>query len=74
MTDELDNLGFQGRVRSARRVSDPLKTLPKDKMWNPYRVSSTSDGEAGALVGKYQQRGDATKVVAQIAYQPEPKW
>ena len=46
----------------------------KDKMWNLFRVNSTSDDEKGALIGKYQRRGDATKVVAQIAYQPEPKW
>jgi hypothetical protein len=45
-----------------------------DKMWNLYRVNSTSDDETGDLIGKYQRRGDATKVVAQVAYQPEPKW
>jgi hypothetical protein len=46
----------------------------KDKMWNLYRVNSTSDDEKGALIGKYQRRGDATKVVAQVAYKPEAKW
>lgn len=46
----------------------------KDKMWHLYRVSSTSDDEEGALMGKYQRRGDATKALAAIAYQPEPKW
>jgi hypothetical protein len=46
----------------------------KDKKWNLYRVNSTSDDETGALIGKYQARGDATKVVAEMAYQPEPKW
>jgi hypothetical protein len=46
----------------------------KDKMWNLYRVNSTSDDEKGALIGKYQRRGDATKVVVERAYQPEPKW
>jgi len=45
----------------------------KDKMWNLLRVNSTADDESGSLVGKYRQRGDATKGVAQIAYQPEPK-
>ena len=44
------------------------------KMWNLYRVASTDPEEAGALIGKYQRRGDATKVVAQMAYQPEPRW
>jgi hypothetical protein len=46
----------------------------KDKMWNLYRVRSISDDEKGALIGKYQRRGDATKVVGKMAYQPEPKW
>ncbi len=46
----------------------------KDKKWNLYRVTSTSDDEKGILIGKYQRRGDATKVVAEMAYQPEPKW
>ncbi len=46
----------------------------KDKMWNLYRVNSTSEDEDGALIGKYQRRGDATKVVAETAYKPEPKW
>jgi hypothetical protein len=45
-----------------------------DKRWNLYRVSSTSEDEKGALIGKYQRRGDATKVLAEMAYQPEPKW
>jgi hypothetical protein len=46
----------------------------QDKMWNLYRVNSPSADEKGALIGKYQRRGDATKVVAQAAYQPEPNW
>jgi hypothetical protein len=43
-------------------------------MWNLHRVTSASDEEKGALIGKYQRRGDATKVVAEMAYQPEPRW
>jgi hypothetical protein len=43
-------------------------------MWNLYRVSSTSQDEEGALIGKYKGRGDATKVIAEMAYKPEPKW
>lgn len=46
----------------------------KDKMWHLYRVNAVCDEEPGALIGKYQRRGDATKVVAEMAYQPEPKW
>ncbi len=45
-----------------------------DKMWHLCRVNSVSDEEEGAYIGKYQRRGDATKVVAQMAYQPEPRW
>ncbi|MGO9397675.1 MAG: hypothetical protein ACLP19_07500 [Xanthobacteraceae bacterium] len=46
----------------------------KDKMWHLYRVQSVSDVEEGVLVGKYRTRSDATKVVAEIAFRPEPKW
>lgn len=42
----------------------------KDKMWNLYRASRV-DGPNGSLMGKYQRRGDASKVVAQVAYQPK---
>jgi hypothetical protein len=44
----------------------------KDKMWQLYRVASSEDDEEGALIGKYQRRGDSTKAIAKIAYQPEP--
>jgi|GEM_PF-992924 len=51
------------------------RLLPtKDKMWHLHRVGSVSDNEKGSLLGKYQKRGDATKAVAEIAYQPEPRW
>jgi hypothetical protein len=46
----------------------------KDKMWELYRVLSVSDDEKGMWIGKYRARGDATKVIKQIAYQPELKW
>jgi hypothetical protein len=42
-------------------------------MWNLYRVAAVDD-ERGSLIGKYQRRGDAGKVVAQMAYQPEPRF
>jgi len=45
-----------------------------DKMWQLFRVKAVSDDEEGDLLGKYQRRGDATKVVSEVAYQPEPKW
>jgi hypothetical protein len=46
----------------------------KDKMWNLYRVNSTAEDEKGALISRYRRRGDATKVVAEMPYQPEPRW
>jgi hypothetical protein len=45
----------------------------KDKMWQLYRVKSVADDEQGDLIGKYRARGDASKVVVDVAYQPEPK-
>lgn len=42
----------------------------KDKIWNLYRANAV-DSPNGSLIGKYQNRGDATKVVAQVAYQPD---
>lgn len=46
----------------------------KDKRWNLYRVQSTSDDETGGLIGTYRGRADATKVVTEMAYKPEPRW
>jgi hypothetical protein len=46
----------------------------KDKKSSLYRVTLISDNENGALIGKYQRCGDATKVGDAMAYQPEPKW
>ena len=46
----------------------------KDKLWHLLRVNSTTDDEKGVIIGTYQQRGDATKVVAKAAYLPEPQW
>ncbi|MGE5609616.1 MAG: hypothetical protein ACM359_10210 [Bacillota bacterium] len=44
-----------------------------DKMWKLHRVSAVADDEGGRLIGTYQRRGDATKVVAELARQPEPR-
>ena len=33
-----------------------------------------ADDEKGMVLGKYQRRGDATKAIAEMAYQPEPRW
>lgn len=46
----------------------------KDKMWHLHRVKSVSDDDEGDLVGKYRRRGDASKVVNEMAYQPESRW
>lgn len=51
-------------------------TPTPEKRWRLDRVQSVSDdGEGeGEEVGTYRARGEATKVVAQVAYQPEPRW
>ena len=43
-------------------------------MWHLHRVNLVSDSDEGTHIGKYRYRRDATKVVAHIAYQPEPGW
>ena len=45
-----------------------------DKRWELYRVQSVSDDEKGPLIGRYQGRADATKAIAKMAYEPEPRW
>jgi len=45
-----------------------------DKKWDLHRVDAVKDDENGHLIGCYQGRGDATKVIAEMAYQPEPRW
>lgn len=45
-----------------------------DKMWTLHRLSTVSEGDKGTVIGKYRQRGDATKVVRETAYQAEPRW
>jgi hypothetical protein len=41
-----------------------------DKLWKLQRVSSPKD-EKGLPIGSYRARSDATKALAQVAYQPE---
>jgi hypothetical protein len=45
----------------------------KDKLWNLYSVTSVED-EKGSHVGKYARRGDASKVITELAFKPEPRW
>jgi hypothetical protein len=40
-----------------------------DKRWELHRVSSLDD--KGILVGRYAKRGDVTKALSQVAYQPD---
>jgi len=42
-----------------------------DKMWTLIRVDAIESDASGIILGKYQTRGNATKAVRQIAYQPE---
>lgn len=48
-------------------------TPTSDKRWEMHRIDAVSAEEKGTLIGRYGGRGDATKVVAHIAYQPEPR-
>jgi hypothetical protein len=45
----------------------------KDKMWDLSRVNAV-DGPGGPLIGKYQRRGDASKIANQMAYRPDQTW
>jgi hypothetical protein len=40
-----------------------------DKRWDLHRIATIDD--KGILVGRYAQRRDVTKILAQVAYQPE---
>lgn len=44
----------------------------KEKRWNLFRISEVSD--PGAIVGTYGTRGDASKALAKLAYEPEARW
>jgi hypothetical protein len=35
-------------------------------------VQAVDDAASGELIGRYRSRGDASKVVAKAAYEPEP--
>ena len=45
----------------------------KDRRFELHQVSSfgTNDGK---MIGIYQSRGDASKLLKLVAYQPEPRW
>lgn len=47
-------------------------TPTKLKQWDLHRIASLDD--AGKIVGTYGSRGDATKALKLVAYEPEPRW
>jgi hypothetical protein len=47
--------------------------LDEDKRFELYQVNSVED-KKGAMIGIYRSRGDASKALKQVAYQPGPKW
>lgn len=56
-----------------RRNGRAYRLAPrKDKRWDLFRVSDAD--EKGKLVGTYGTRGDASKAVAKLAYEQEPRW
>lgn len=44
-----------------------------DKMWDLHRIESIDD-QPGIQIGRYRMRGDVSKALANVAYQPEPRW
>jgi hypothetical protein len=46
----------------------------KDKMWTLHRLNTVAEDEEGIVIGRYRQRADATKVIKEVAYKPEPRW
>jgi len=48
-------------------------TPTADKKWHLHRITSIDDANP-MLIGKYGRRGDITKVLAKLAYEPEPRW
>lgn len=47
-------------------------SLNKDKRWSLFRIQAAQD--AGAKIGTYGSRGDASKALTKLAYEPEPRW
>jgi hypothetical protein len=43
-----------------------------DKSWSMYRIQEVDDLTKGEMIGRYRSRGDASKVVAKAAFEPEP--
>ncbi|MDX9862696.1 MAG: hypothetical protein RBS99_17450 [Rhodospirillales bacterium] len=43
-----------------------------DKLWKLFRIDSV--GDEGVLIGKYSYRRDVNKLLAKLAYEPEPRW
>ncbi len=44
----------------------------KEKRWDLFRIQDVDD--PGKLVGTYGSRGDASKALAKLAYELEPRW
>lgn len=60
------------RVLFCRKSGRLFRLTPtEDKRWKLFRVETTGLDEKGTLLGEYQLRGEATKVVAQVASMPE---
>ena len=45
----------------------------KDKKWELFRVEAFDDPKP-PLIGRYGNRGDVTKALSRLAYEPEPRW
>ncbi|MBW0159638.1 hypothetical protein [Sedimentimonas flavescens] len=45
-----------------------------DKTFTMHRVEGVDDGEPGEPIGRYRTRGDASKIVAKVAFEPDRRW
>lgn len=56
-----------------RRNGRAYRLVPlKNKRWELFRIQSAE--HAGNLIGTYGSKGEASKALAKIAYEPEPRW
>jgi len=63
----------KSRDRYTRKNGRAYRLSPtKDKQWDLFRIEGVDD--CGARIGTYGTRGDASKALAKLAYEPEPSW
>jgi hypothetical protein len=58
-----------------RRINGRVYKLTptSDKKWDLFRIENFDDPKP-PLIGRYGARGDVTKALSKLAYEPEPRW